>query len=125
KIRRGKDRVGKEIKYCSKTTKRPCQGSTRRMLRTIKKTKLQSNEVKGTSIKKREEIALKREREQHIKRADQRQTEEISKKKEGCPNAPESCKSCTKETVGSRGLAASTKKPTIEQSAKRSEEFRR
>ncbi|CAG8643405.1 10986_t:CDS:2, partial [Gigaspora rosea] len=39
-------------------------------------------------------------------------------KKEGCPNTPESCESCTKETVGSRGLAASTKKPTTEQSAK-------
>ncbi|CAG8743704.1 11186_t:CDS:2, partial [Gigaspora rosea] len=51
--------------------------------------------------------------------------EKISKEKEGCPNAPESCESCTKEKVGSRGLAASTKKPTTEQSAKRSGEFRR
>ncbi|CAG8763449.1 15854_t:CDS:2, partial [Gigaspora rosea] len=52
-----KKEVRKEIKYCSKITKRPWQGSTRRILRTIKKMKLQNNEVKGTSIKKREEIA--------------------------------------------------------------------
>ncbi|CAG8744425.1 16481_t:CDS:2, partial [Gigaspora rosea] len=72
------------------------------------------------SMFNKKEVAHNKENETTKQQAAQKQTEEISKEKEECPNAPESCESCTKETVDSRGLAASAKKPTTEQLAKRS-----